>query len=139
MRHETTYIDDLPRGASDAVERQWHEAGAALGRSHSDTKRRSRRAGTAPNRRRRVQKLINRVAADPQLENAAWVLDNFRLIFGAEKEARTFSQGLREFPVVPSVSGAETPRVLLLARSYLEASRHSFCEPELTAFLQGYQ
>jgi cyclic beta-1,2-glucan synthetase len=139
MRYETTYIDDLPRGASDAEQQQWHEAGLALGRSHGDTKKRRRRAGAAPNRRRRVQKLINRVAADPQLENAAWVLDNFRLIFGTEKEVRTFTQGLREFPVVPGVSGAETPRVCLVARSYLEAGSHGFSEAELTAFLEGYQ
>jgi hypothetical protein len=79
------------------------------------------------------------VAADPQQENAAWVLDNFRLIFGVEKEARELAFGLREFRAVTDPSGAETPCVCQLARRYLQASGYSFREQELTAFLEGYQ
>jgi hypothetical protein len=67
------------------------------------------------------------------------VLDNFRLILGAEKETREFALGMRQLRVVRDQSGAETPCVCLLARSYLETGGQGFNEQELTAFLEGYQ
>jgi len=140
MTNEPISIDDSPAGtAPDACQQQWHEAGAALGHEHQDTRPRGRTRTAPPNRRRRVQELIGRAAADPQRENAAWVLDNFRLILGTEKEVREFALGMRELPVVRDPSGAETPCVSLLARKYLQAGGYGFSEQELTAFLEGYQ
>jgi len=145
MKHELISTDDLtptgesPRSDSDADLRQWREAGAALGRTHRDTRPRGGTRSKPPNRRRRAQDLIARAAADSQGENAAWVLDNFRLIFGTEKEAREFALGLREFPIVIDQTGPGTPRVCLLARAYLQATGYGFSEPEITAFLEGYQ
>ena len=141
MTPEPTSIDDSPAGppAPDAGQQLWHEAGAALGHAHRDTRPRGRTRTAPPNRRRRVQELIGRAAADFHRENAAWVLDNFRLILGTEKEVREFALGMRELRVVRDPSGAETPLVCLLARRYLEAGGYGFNEQELTAFLEGYQ
>lgn len=139
MIHEPITIADPPPATADAGLRRWHESGAALGRTHRDTRPRGRTRVAVPNRRRRVQDLIARVAADSRGENAAWILDNFRLILGAEKEVRKFAIGMREFRAINDPSGAETPRVCLLARRYLEAGGHAFSEQEVTAFLEGYQ
>src|SRR5450432_622316 len=139
MKHESISIDDAPRGDSDADLRKCREAGRALGRTHRDTRPSGQTKANPPNRRRRVQDLIARAAADSKRENAAWLLDNFRLIFGAEKEAREFAFGLREFPVVIDPSGAATPRVCLLARGYLQAGGYDFREQDSAAFVEGYQ
>ena len=119
--------------------RPWHEAGAALGRQHGSTKPRGARKPPRTNRRRRVEELLARAAAAPHAENAAWVLDNFRLIFTAEKSSRDFSLGLKGFRTVTDPSGADSPRVCLVARSYLQACGYGFQEMELVAFLEGYQ
>src|SRR5436309_15151163 len=126
MKHESMLIDELPREHCHADPRQWRETGAALGRTHRDARPHGGKKTAPPNRRRRVQGLIARAAADSNGENAAWVLDNFRLIFGTEKEVREFAFGLREFPVIVDSSGAATPRVCLLARAYLEACEYDF-------------
>jgi cyclic beta-1,2-glucan synthetase len=139
MKHETISIDQTPLGDSVADLQECREAGVALGRSHRDTRPYGPAKSTPPDRRRRVEDLIARAAAASQEENAAWVLDNFRLIFGTEKESREFAFGLRDYPVVIDASGAAAPRVCLLARTYLKASGDGFSEPELAAFLEGYQ
>ena len=133
-------IDDSPSGtAVDAGQLQWQEAGVALGKAHRDIRPRGRTRTAPPNRRRRVKDLIDRAAALAERDKAKWVLDNFRLILSAEKEAREFPLGIRELPVVRDPSGAETPRVCLVARSYLQNGDYGFSEQELCAFLQGYQ
>jgi hypothetical protein len=139
MIHEPIIATDPPPATADASQRQWHEAGAALGRAHGDTRPRGRTRTAQPNRRSRVQDLIARATALPERDNARWVLDNFRLILGAEKETREFALGMRQLRVVRDQSGAETPCVCLLARSYLETGGQGFNEQELTAFLEGYQ
>ncbi len=141
MTHEPLIsIDESPAGNGvDAGQPQWHEAGVALGTAHRDTRPRGRTRTAPPNRRRRVQELIDRAASLAQRDKAKWVLDNFRLILSAEKEVREFALGIREFPVVRDSSGAETPRVGLVARTYLQTGDYGFSEQGLSAFLQGYQ
>ncbi len=139
MKQELESKHDLQSVGEDADLRQWTEAGAALGRTHREVKGRGKTATRPPNRRRRIQNLVRRTAANPQGENAAWVLDNFRLIFGAEKEARTFSFRLGRYPRAAAEGGNECQRVCLVARAYLNLAHNSFNEPEFIAFLEGYQ
>jgi hypothetical protein len=109
MINQPISINDSPQEDLHPDMRPWHEAGAALGRQHVVTKPRGARKPQM-NRRRRVEALLARAAAAPQPENAAWVLDNFRLIFTAEKSSRDFSLGLKGFRTVTDSSGAEAPR-----------------------------
>ena len=117
----------------------WREAGAALGREYGRTKPRGHRRGAPPNRRGLVRELVARAATEEDRENAAWVLDNFRLIFGSEREVRGFAANLHEFPVVVDRDGHETPRVRIVARGYLLTTGFVFTETDLTAFVDGYQ
>jgi cyclic beta-1,2-glucan synthetase len=140
MTLEPITIDDSPAGnVADADQQQWHEAGAALGRAHRETMPRGRARSTPPNRRRRVKDLIDRAASHAERDKAKWVLDNFRLILSAEKEGREFALTARQLRVVRDPSGAETPVVCLVARSYLQAGGYALSEQGLSAFLQGYQ
>ena len=139
MINEPISINDWPQEDLHLDMRPWHEAGASLGRSQRDTQPHGSRKTPRPHRRRRVEKLLARAAAEPQPENAAWVLDNFRLIFTAEKSTRDFSLGLKRFRSVTDASGAGEPRVCLLARGYLRANSYAFHEAELATFLEGYQ
>lgn len=141
MRPETISIHDFSR--SDSAElspRRWAEAGRETGRTHQKTSPRARTRLHPPDRRRRLQEFIARAAAiDSEQADAASVVDNFRLIFRAEKESRDFASRLHEFRVVVDASGGETARVCLLARAYLETGCYEFSESGLTAFLDGYQ
>src|SRR5580658_9990887 len=139
MTHESTTINTPPPCHADAGLEEWREAGRALGHTHRHIKRRGQTRLKAPNRRRRVQALMACAAADPQGENAAWVLENFRLIFGAEQSAREFSLRIVESPVIADAFGTEAPRMCAIARNYLEVGGNSFREPEFTAFIEGYQ
>ena len=139
MKYESISIDDSPRTAPESDPRHWRELGWALGLACRDTRPHGRRRSARADRRRRVQDLIQRAAADSQGENAAWVVDNFRLIFSTEREVRPFALALREFPVAAGPDGLEAPRVCLLAKGYLEGSAYHFCERDLIAFLEGYQ
>ena len=49
------------------------------------------------------------------------MLDNFRLIFTAEKSRSRFLPGAEGFRTVTDAPGAEMPRVCLVARGYLQA------------------
>jgi cyclic beta-1,2-glucan synthetase len=118
--------------------RWWREAGAELGRGHRQTQRRARPA-RRPDRRRQVRDLAARAAADPSREHAAWVLDGFRLLLSAAKDARDFACRLCAFRPVIDPSGVALPRVVALARAYLDASGGAFEESELVAFLDAYQ
>src|ERR1700733_11311162 len=139
MINQPISINDSPQEDLHPDLLPWHEAGAALGRRRGITKPHAARKPARAHRRRRVEELIARAAAKPQPENAAWVLDNFRLIFTAEKSSRDFSLGLKGFRTVTDQSGAEMPRDCLLARTYVQASGYGFKEMELAAFLEGYQ
>src|SRR5580704_14800721 len=132
-------INDSPQEDLHPDMRPWHAAGAALGRQHGITKPRGARKPHRTDRRRRVEELLARAASEPHAENAAWLLDNFRLIFTAEKSSRDFALGLKGFRTVTDPSGAEMPRVCLVARSYLQAGGYGFQEMELAAFMEGYQ
>jgi len=139
MTHESTTINSPPPCHAEAALEEWREAGRALGHAHRHIKRRGKSRLTAPKRRRRVEALMTRAAADPQGENATWVLENFRVIFGAEQTAREFSLRIVEFPVIADAFGTEAPRVCVMARSYLETGGNNFREPDFTAFIEGYQ
>jgi len=128
-----------PIAAETGLQEQWREAGAALGREYGHTKPRGLARAAPPDRRRRVQELIARAVSEQDKENGAWVLDNFRLILGAEKEVRAFARGLRDFPVLRDAGGRETPRVCVVARGYLLTTGYVFSEADLTAFVCGYQ
>jgi len=123
----------------DADVSRWKEAGQDLGRASVEIKPRGRPVSPPANRRRRLRDLLTKTAANPQGENATAVLDNFRLIFSCEKEARTLSFRLGRFPVLIDSHGAETPRILMLARTYLDQAAQSYSEPAFAAFVEGYQ
>jgi cyclic beta-1,2-glucan synthetase len=139
MTHESTTINTPPPCHAEAALEEWREAGKTLGHTHQHIKRRGKNRVTPPKRRRRVQALMSRAAADPKAENAAWVLENFRLIFGAEQGAREFSLQIVEFPVITDALGTEAARVCVIAENYLQASGYGFHEPEFSAFIEGYQ
>ena len=138
MKYQTVSTDDSPSPASCAGPFSWRDAGLELSRSHPAPQRRGCARGE-PDRRPMLRGLMARAAAVPGTENAEWLLDNPRLIFGAEKTAREFYGTLATLPVVCDSSGVETARVCLVARGYLEACGYCFREPEFTAFLDGYQ
>jgi cyclic beta-1,2-glucan synthetase len=138
MTREPNTIEEMPRQAAEETLRQYREQGAALARAHGEPKTRGHARATRANRRRLVRDLIDRVAAAPQQENAAWVLDNFRLILGAEKGSREFMAGLRRCRVIADQHG-EAPLVCLVAKGYLEAGGYNFRETELTAYVEGFQ
>lgn len=124
--------------AEDADLARWREAGTALGRAHWKAKPRAPHK-RQPNRRSRIRSLIARAAANPQSVNAECILDNFRLIFGAERAARDFCQRARRYPAAIDAGGAEMPRISLVARTYLDEAANTLSEPEFTAFLEGFQ
>src|SRR5580692_6300159 len=98
-----------PITAETVLPEPWREGGAAVGREYGATKPHGGRRKAPPNRRRRVEELIARAAAGFGGENAAWVLDNFRLILTTEREVREFAAGLRNFPVLLDSRGEEIP------------------------------
>jgi hypothetical protein len=134
--HIKTDFENVP---ADVDVSRWKEAGRDLGRANVEVKPRGRPAGPPANRRRRLRDLITKTAANPLGENATAVLDNFRLIFACEKEARTLSLRLGRFPVLVDANGVETPRINMLARTYLAEAGHSYSEPEFASFVEGYQ
>ncbi len=132
---DDTGIDYRRHSATDALENGRRSTGARVRK----TKPHGRKQGPPPNRRRLLRELIARAAVEPDRENAAWVLDNFRLILGSEKEAREFAAALHEYPVVVDGNGTETPRVRIVARGYLLTTSYVFTEADLVAFVDGYQ
>ncbi|HUO31525.1 MAG TPA: glucoamylase family protein [Bryobacteraceae bacterium] len=124
------------RGAVEALASTgYHEAGAALGREYPKA---LSRGGARPVPAR-LRNLFDKAAANPQMENGAWLLDNFRLIHGAEKEVHKFALGMRTLPALVNDLGAVMPRACLLAERYLRTASNSFQEGDLTEFLAGYQ
>ena len=138
MSQETiTPIHDNTLAGADESLRRSREAGLQLGRSHQFTKPRGHIRVAAPNRRR-LKDLIVRASTSSRPE-AVWVLDNLRLIFGAEREARALASRLKTFPAVMQKGGGEAPRICLLARTYLLTVANTFSEQSLIDFLDGYQ
>ena len=86
---------------------------------------------------------IARAAARPsQGNNAAWILDNFRLIFTAWRRRSVNSRwGCADAPIVADTSGAKKAiSYHLLARKYLEAVSYNLQRTRISAaFLEGYQ
>ena len=138
MTHEPVIFASAPAMSSETDAAQWRGRGASVAQSIVSTKPRGRRAGRIGDRRKALRAFIAHTAGGVE-ENAAWVLDNARLLQAAEKETRDFSFGLDQFPAAVDASGAETPRVVLLAREYLEAAGNRYREEDLSAFIQGFQ
>lgn len=138
MIQELVSLNESPNDPSLTDLARYKAAGAALARTSGIAKSRGRADGRTPNRRRRLQNLIA-TAAGAKREHAADLLDNFRLIFGAEREVREFSLLLRRLPVAIDSSGKATQRLCLVAHAYLEEARYCFSEQELASFLAGYQ
>lgn len=130
---------DRPITVEAWLQEPWRIAGGALGREYGDCKQRARQRSKPPDRRRRVQELFARAVSQQDQENAAWVLDNFRLIAGAERAVREFSGALPDYPVVIDAQGRETARVCVVARGYLATSSYTFREEDLAGFIDGYQ
>jgi len=91
-----------------------------------------------PNRRRRLQTFIRKVAATALDENANCVLDNIRLIMASEKEGRDFARKLHKYPQAVDASGVAWHRVTLVAREYLDVVQ-DVTEETLEAFVEGFQ
>ena len=139
MKHENVLLYEPPPDETKSDLSEWHDRGVALGRAHPDSRLRSRKRKTPPDRRRRVRDLVTRAAANSKAENAAWAIENFRLIYSAERESREFALGARDTRAVTDSAGADTPRVCLLAREYLNAAGQRYREADLKAFLEGFQ
>jgi cyclic beta-1,2-glucan synthetase len=131
-------IQEKPITVETWLQEPWRIAGGALGQEYRESRPHGRNLAAPPNRRRKMQELIARAASLADRENAAWVLDNFRLIFGAEKEVRQFARSLRDYPVVIDSQGNETLRVCVVARGYLATSSYTFNEQDFAAFIDGY-
>ena len=139
MKQGTVAVKEAPSTTANPQLPNWREAGAALGHTHRTIQPRAR-CKAAPNRRRELQDLLARARKEPEKKNAACVVENFRMIFFAEKDARDFtSRALPKLRAVVDESGAATHRVCLLARAYLSASGHAFQEADVAALLDGYQ
>src|ERR1700722_573847 len=122
MKHETVLLQEPPAGEIKSDLGKWRNAGAVLGRTFAESRPRARKRKSAPDRRRRVRTLVARAAENPAGENARWVIENFRLIYSTEKESREFALSTRYMRTVTDSSGAEVPRVCVLAREYLHVS-----------------
>src|SRR5690242_20674032 len=100
MKHELEIRNSLQSVTEGADPERWKELGAELGRAHVAIEPLAKTVRRPPNRRRMIERLIAREAANPRGENATWVLDNYRLIFGAEKDARRLALRLSRYPVI---------------------------------------
>lgn len=86
------------------------------------------------------QSRIPRMVSQPAPRESVQLLyDNLRLIRTAEKEVREFLVGLRDFPLVRDAAGAESVRVVAIARAYLDHVRNRFTEESCAAFVDGFQ
>ncbi len=87
--------------------------------------------------RQLAERILARASAAPE-EPQRLLLDNARLVRTGAKQAREFASGLQRFPLALGPSG-ECPRVLLIARVYLEHVHFHFSEESCAAFLTGVQ
>jgi cyclic beta-1,2-glucan synthetase len=117
---------------------QWRAAGAKLGRLHGGEKLEPTKLPRL-NRRRRLQTLIAQAAAGNVSANADWLLDNYRLVLGAEADTRDFYRSMRSLPAVADSTGERKPRPCVLAHAYLSRAGYRFRDSEFIAFIEGYQ
>jgi hypothetical protein len=116
-------------------DRELRAAGRELAQSIRSLQPHGRR-GPRPRPGQAQQILAGATAASDQLRR--WAIDNARLLRTAEKQAIEFAVGLRQFPVAETDS-ASAPRVVLLARAYLDRACSQFDEAGCVAFLEGFQ
>src|SRR5579871_494262 len=96
-----------------------------------------RRAGRA--RKPPISHITRMLSQSVPRENIQLLYDNLRLIRTAEREVREFFVGLRNSPLVRDASGGEIPRVVAIARAYLDHVQNRFTEENCAAFLDGFQ
>ncbi len=127
-----------PFGQFAAADRraQFYAAGRRLGESIVAVQPHGK-PGAKP-RKRQAARILSHAAAAPE-DRRAWLLDNARLLEAAARQAYEFAGRLHELPVAATVSSPGEPRVLLLARTYLDAAGLSFDEETCAAFLNGFQ
>ena len=97
----------------------------------------ARTARASKPRKRQAQRILARTAGAPESARA-WLLDNARLLDTAARQAFEFTSASRALPAVAGPAGAE-PRVLAVARAYLDCTGLRFAEETCTAFLNGFQ
>jgi cyclic beta-1,2-glucan synthetase len=110
-------------------------AGAATALSIPFDGRRVSRAKKPP-KGSRISRMVSQSAPH---ETVQLLCDNLRLIRTAEREVREFLVGLRDFPLVCDAAGAESVRVVAIARAYLDHVQNCFTEENCAAFLDGFQ
>ena len=110
-------------------------AGAATALSIPFDGRRVSRAKKPP-KGSRISRMVSKSAPH---ETIQLLCDNLRLIRTAEREVREFLVGLRYFPLVCDAAGAESVRVVAIARAYLDHVQNCFTEETCAAFLDGFQ
>ena len=129
----------IPVASTPGSLEEWRAMGAKLGRLHRAAKVQPPAKMPRRNRRRRLQTLIAQAAAGSVSTNADWLLDNFRLVLGAEADTRDLHRNMRTLPSVLDSSGARQPRACALARAYLRRAEYRFSDSEFVAFIEGYQ
>jgi hypothetical protein len=110
-------------------------AGRRLAQSIPETRRYGKRGERRD--RRMAERILARAFTAPE-ESRRLLRDNTRLVQTAAKHAYEFAAGLRRFAVVPGPSGV-SPRIRLIARTYLEQVQFHFTEESCGAFLNGFQ
>jgi len=108
---------------------------ARLGQLKQAGQRCARQLERLPGRGGHVPSLDKRIVAlRPGLPT-----DEYRLLSAALREVRKFQVQLREHPRVKDVKGQPTPRVIAIARAYVNASDAQFREADIAAFIAGFQ
>jgi cyclic beta-1,2-glucan synthetase len=88
-------------------------------------------------RKGQAERILARApAATPEMR--PWLLENARVLRTAVKQVQDFTGTLRQFPVAIRGSDQQA-RIVLLARTYLEAAELRFQEETCAAFLVGFQ
>jgi cyclic beta-1,2-glucan synthetase len=87
--------------------------------------------------RGRLRTFIRKAVTAPD-PNANCILDNIRLIMASDKEARKFARDFHKYPHVADTSETAVPRVLFVAREYLNVAEN-FTEETVAAFVQGFE
>jgi cyclic beta-1,2-glucan synthetase len=101
-------------------------------------------AGAPPNRtpklrRHAFEALLARAAAARPNPDATAVLDNERFLRSVEQLVPDFLRLEKRLPVVEGPDCSSIPRILALARQYLDHSANEFDEERFLAFLDEYQ
>uniref|UniRef100_Q01R72 Glycosyltransferase 36 n=1 Tax=Solibacter usitatus (strain Ellin6076) TaxID=234267 RepID=Q01R72_SOLUE len=112
-----------------------HKAGRRFAESITEVSRHGQRGDKTD--RRLAERILARAFSAPE-EPRRVLRDSTRLVHTAAKQAGEFAAGLRRFVGARGPSG-ESPRILLIARAYLDQVQFHFMEESCAAFLNGVQ